>query len=113
MGRVWRLSVREVGEVLYIPDSSVVCSGVLRRLVVDGVVQGRLLIIRELITYFENLARSGRAIGNVGLEELRIVKGLCESKGRDTVVGGLKSPMSISSAKKWALLQNELLCILR
>ena len=75
------MSVREVGEILYIPDSSVVCSGVLRRLVVDGVVQGRLLIIRELITYFENLARSGRAIGNVGLEELRIVKGLCESKG--------------------------------
>jgi ATPase len=73
-------TVRTVGEEVFIPDSTVVANGVLRRLLMDGAIKGRILIPRELIKYFEELAREGRTLGYVGLEELRLIRTLCITK---------------------------------
>ncbi len=73
--------VREFGEEVYIPDTSVIVNGMLRRLIVDGRIKGRLVIPKELITHYESMAKSGRSVGIVGLEELRLVRALAESKG--------------------------------
>ena len=74
-------NLREFGEEVYIPDTSVIVSGVLRRLIVDGKIKGRLIIPKELISYYESIAKQGRSLGIVGLEELRMIKALAESKG--------------------------------
>jgi ATPase len=74
-------SVKIAGEDVYVPDSTVVVNGVLRRLVSEGRLSGRLVICRELVEYFEKLASEGNILGFIGLEELRIVRGLCSKYG--------------------------------
>jgi len=83
------VSFREVGSEVYIPDTSVIASGVLRRLVVDGRISGKLLLPRELISHYEALAKSGRSVGIVGLDELKIVKAIASSKGVEIVLTSL------------------------
>ena len=83
------MSFREVGSEVYIPDTSVIASGVLRRLVVDGRISGKLLLPRELISHYEALAKSGRSVGIVGLDELKIVKATAPSKGVEIVLTSL------------------------
>ncbi|MEM0453487.1 MAG: PINc/VapC family ATPase [Sulfolobales archaeon] len=69
-------NVKVVGEEVYVPDSTVVINGVLRRLLSEGKLLGRLVICRELIEYFEGLANDGRSLGFIGLEELRMIRAL-------------------------------------
>ncbi len=73
--------VGNVDAELFVPDVSVITDGTLRRLVIDGRLSGRLVILKEVIDSFEEQARGGRAIGLIGLEELRLVKVACESRG--------------------------------
>ncbi len=73
--------IKVVGEEVYVPDSTVVTNGVLRRLIADAKIGGRIVICRELIQYFENLANEGRALGFIGLEELRMIRTLCTKHG--------------------------------
>jgi len=87
--------VRTAGEEIYVPDSTVVTSGILRRLVDEGRISGRIIICRELIQYFESLANEGKALGVVGLEELRMVRALCEKRG--VVVDNLASGKRLDS----------------
>ncbi|MEM0361914.1 MAG: PINc/VapC family ATPase [Sulfolobales archaeon] len=73
-------NVKVVGEDVYVPDSTVIINGVLRRLVSDGKLSGRLVICRELIEYFESLANEGRSLGFIGLEELRMIRALSSKR---------------------------------
>lgn len=69
--------VKEAGMELYVPDASVVTNGVLKTLVRDGRIQGKLVILKELIGYFELLAKSGKSLSILGLEEMRFVRAVC------------------------------------
>ncbi len=85
--------MRTYGAKIFVPDVSAVTSSALRRLLIDGQIEGRLLVPKELITYFESLAKSGRTVGDVGLEELRLVRKICEKKGVEyevVSIGGRK-----------------------
>ncbi|MEM2021727.1 MAG: PINc/VapC family ATPase [Zestosphaera sp.] len=73
--------MKEAGMELYVPDASVVTNGVLKTLVRDGRIQGKLIILKELIDYFELLAKSGKSLGVLGLEEMRFVRAACVSRG--------------------------------
>lgn len=55
--------VREIGVETYVPDASVITNGVLKMIVVEGRIKGTLVILRELIDYFESLAKSNRSLG--------------------------------------------------
>jgi len=92
-------SVKEIGEEVYVPDTSVIINGVLRRLIVDGKIKGRLVIPKEFIQYYENIVKSGRSIGYIGLEEIRLVKAIAESKGlrMDIISTGRRFQDSIDS----------------
>ena len=65
-------------EEIYVPDSSAIIERTVASLVERGVIRGKVLIHRELIRYFEELAVSGRAEGLVGIEEIARVKDLAE-----------------------------------
>jgi len=65
-------------EELYVPDTSAVIERVVTSLVERGVIRGRILIHRELIRYFEELASNGRAEGLVGLEEISRIRDLAD-----------------------------------
>lgn len=75
------MGIREVGVEVFVPDVSVITDGTLRRLVIDGKLRGRLVILKEVVDSFEEQAKEGRAVGLIGLEELRLIRVACESKG--------------------------------
>jgi len=74
------LGIREVGVEVFVPDVSVITDGTLRRLVIDGKLRGRLVILKEVVDSFEEQAKEGRAVGLIGLEELRLIRAACESR---------------------------------
>ncbi|MCC6046065.1 MAG: Flp pilus assembly complex ATPase component TadA [Ignisphaera sp.] len=57
-------------EDVYIPDSSIIVARALSKLLKQGRLRGRVLIPKELISYFEFVAKKGIAIGYIGLQEL-------------------------------------------
>jgi len=67
-------------EELYVPDSSVIIDGTLRRLIVEGRLRGKIVLLRELIDRFAGLAKEGRSSGLLGLEELRLIRTACETR---------------------------------
>ncbi len=73
--------VKVFGEEVYVPDSTVIINGTLRRLLDGRKLLGRLVICRELIEYFEVLANEGRSLGFIGLEELRMIRALSSKYG--------------------------------
>ncbi|MEM0037317.1 MAG: ATPase, T2SS/T4P/T4SS family [Zestosphaera sp.] len=98
--------VREIGEVTYVPDASVITNGVLKMLVRDGRVQGRLVLLKELIDYFESLAKNGKSLGVLGLEEMRFVRAACASKGMpvDVVSSGRRAD-DVDALIRWYALE--------
>lgn len=57
-------------EKVYMPDTSCIVSGALRRAVESGTLTGRIAIHSAVVSYFEKLAREGTHRGFVGLREL-------------------------------------------
>jgi len=94
------LGIREVGVDVFVPDVSVVTDGTLRRLVIDGNLRGRLVILKEVVDSFEEQAKEGRAVGLIGLEELRLVRAACESKGIELDV------VEVSGRKRYSTLDS-------
>jgi len=81
-------------EEVYIPDISVIVAGILSRIVREGKIRGKILIPKEIITYFESAAKKGIATGLVGLEELaKLRENIPEEIGVEIEVidSGLKS----------------------
>ena len=74
-------SVRTAGEEVVVPDTTVIYNGVLRRLVMDGLVRSVLAIPKELVQFFDEMNREGKALGMVALEELRLIRSLAERCG--------------------------------
>lgn len=73
--------VRTAGELVLVPDSTVIYNGVLRRLIVSEGVRGAIAIPKELVMFFDSLSREGRSLGVVALEELRLIRSLAERYG--------------------------------
>lgn len=73
--------VRTVGEVVIVPDSTVVYNGVLRSLIVNEKIRGVIAIPKELVMFFDNLSREGRSLGIVALEELRLIRSFADRYG--------------------------------
>ncbi|MEM4435059.1 MAG: hypothetical protein QXP10_03165, partial [Sulfolobales archaeon] len=46
--------VRTVGEIVIVPDSTVIYNGVLRRLIVNERIKSVVAIPKELVMYFDN-----------------------------------------------------------
>lgn len=65
-------------EEIYVPDSTVVIERTLSSLIEEGRIRGKVLIPVEMIRFFEEQAREGRALGFLGLEELAKVRDLAE-----------------------------------
>ncbi len=64
---------------IYIPDTTAVSRGVMKRLVERGDVRGKVVVHSLMVKYFERLAREGHSLGHVGLEELEALRRVCES----------------------------------
>ena len=80
-------------EEVYIPDSSVIVARVLSKLLKQGQIRGRIIIPKELITYFEVMAKKGIAIGYIGLQELaNLRESISEEMGieLDVIESGLR-----------------------
>ncbi|RLE57051.1 MAG: ATPase [Thermoprotei archaeon] len=71
---------REVYQEIYLPDSTAITSGILRRWVDEGRIEGRIAIHSLLVSYFEDLARKGMSQGFIGLEELGLLRKSCEDR---------------------------------
>ncbi len=65
-------------EEIYIPDTTAITRGVVKKLVSDKSIQGKIIIHSCMIKYFEKLAREGHSLGHVGLDEIRSLRELCE-----------------------------------
>ncbi len=65
-------------EEVYIPDSTVVIERTLSKLVEEGRIRGKIFVPLEMINLFEEKARSGSALGILGLEELARLRDLAE-----------------------------------
>lgn len=67
------------GEQVFIPDFSAVIQGSVSRLAEKGVVKGRVVIHKAIVTLLELMAAKGYATGYAGLEELRKLRELHEA----------------------------------
>ncbi len=88
---------------IYVPDFSSIVDGTLRRIVVDGEISGRIFILREVIEALNSMAREGRSLGLIGLEELRLVRAACERGGAavEVVNGGRRGFEDLDTAVIW------------
>jgi len=64
---------------IYIPDTTAISRGVVKRLVKKGAITGKIVVHSLMVKYFEGLAKEGHSLGHVGLEELRALRELCDS----------------------------------
>lgn len=87
------MGISEYGVEVFVPDMSVVIDGTLRRLVVDGKLRGRVILLKDMIDKFEAMVKEGKTLGIVGLEELRLVRAACQSKGIEIEI--------VVSGKRW------------
>lgn len=95
-------SVREIGVETYVPDASVITNGVLKMIILDGRIKGNLVILRELIDYFESLAKSNRSLGILGLDEMRFVRTACNSRGIPVeVVSSGRKAEDVDALVRW------------
>ncbi|MCD6323752.1 MAG: Flp pilus assembly complex ATPase component TadA, partial [Desulfurococcales archaeon] len=92
-----------VGEEVYVPDFGVIVDGTLRRLVIDGEISGRVFILKEIIDALNSMAREGRSLGLIGLEELRLVRAACKrsSISVEVVAGGRRGSEDLDSLVIW------------
>lgn len=67
------------GEQVYVPDLSAIIQGGVSKFVEEGVISGRVVIHKAIITILELLASKGRGIGYAGLEELSRLRKLHEA----------------------------------
>jgi len=68
-------------EEVYVADSTSIINGFLRRGVVKGLIKGKVLLHISLIRVFEEMARSDKSAGYIGLEELRLLRREVEKTG--------------------------------
>jgi ATPase len=76
----------ELASSTYVLDVDSILDGSARRLIVDGSLQGRILIHRIVIDYFYREARVGRSAGFTGLEELSKIREASPRGGAEFVV---------------------------
>ncbi|WP_054857420.1 PINc/VapC family ATPase [Vulcanisaeta sp. JCM 16159] len=74
----------QVGNI-YIPDTSVFLDGSLKEAILRGNIKGRLLIHTEIIRKFEGEARSGGALGWLGIRELNYIMDSINKLGLEDV----------------------------
>lgn len=67
-------------EEVYIPDTSVIIEHTLSKLIERGAIRGRIAIPKEFVYFFESMARSGSAIGLLGLEELSSIRSIASEE---------------------------------
>jgi len=67
-------SLGKMLEEVYVTDSTAIINGFLRRGVVEGIIKGKVLLHIALIRVFEEMARSDKSAGYIGLEELRLLR---------------------------------------
>ncbi len=84
------MSIRSVGEEVYVPDTSALIEGVVSKLVRSGKVRGRIIIHRASIAELEHQANKGRATGYAGLEEIKRLRRLAEEGLISVEIGGEK-----------------------
>ncbi len=77
---------------IYVPDTSAIIAGVVRRLMDEGrIKKGDTIIVPEfVISELENQANRGREIGIEGLEELKLIRQRCVEKRISFVEAGRK-----------------------
>ncbi|RLE62174.1 MAG: ATPase [Thermoprotei archaeon] len=68
-------------EETYIPDSTAIVEGLVRRLVKEGSLRGRVLIHFLLVNWFKRLAKEGHNLGFIGLQEVRRLREICAEMG--------------------------------
>lgn len=73
--------IRTVGEVVLVPDSTVIYNGVFRGLIVNEGVRSSIAIPKELVMFFDSLSKEGKSLGVVALEELRLIRSLADKHG--------------------------------
>jgi len=59
---------------VYVPDTSSILHGTLKRAVVEGEITGKILVHTIIVDYFEELSRKGSSKGINGLRELELLR---------------------------------------
>ena len=74
----------------YVPDTSVVINGGLKKLIVDNRIKpgSTITIPIALIAELENQANLGMKVGLTGLEQLKSIRAACEQKQITFSMGG-------------------------
>ncbi len=77
---------------VYVPDTSAIIAGVVRRLMEEGrIKKNDIIVVPEfVISELENQANRGREIGIEGLEELKMIREECEKRGIEFKEAGRK-----------------------
>ncbi|RLE89962.1 MAG: ATPase, partial [Thermoprotei archaeon] len=70
-----------VEEEIHVPDTSVIIEGAVSKLIKDGIIKGKVIVHRAVISELENQANQGKAVGFAGLEEIKRLRELA-SKGK-------------------------------
>jgi len=85
---------------VYVPDTSVVIEGVVRRMIEEGKITGKLMIPNAVIAELEHQAGSGREIGLVGLGEINKIRELCKENNIEfEFFGDRPSEFQVKKAK--------------
>ncbi|PWI49645.1 ATPase [Candidatus Heimdallarchaeota archaeon B3_Heim] len=76
----------------YVPDTSVVINGGLKKLLVDDRIEpgSTITIPIALLAELENQANLGERVGLIGLEQLKSIRATCEQKQISFTMGGRK-----------------------
>lgn len=65
---------------IYVPDTSSIIEGVVRKLLEEGKIKGKIAMPHAVIAELEHQANFGKKIGLVGLEEIQKIRALCEKQ---------------------------------
>ncbi len=69
-----------VFNVIYVPDTSAILRGTLRKIIEEGRLAGKVLIHTYIVNFFEELARNGSNRGLAGLKEISLLRDAINEK---------------------------------
>lgn len=72
------MGLSAIGQRIYVPDLTAITQGAITRLVTEGVVNGRVVLHRGIVQLVEKYASEDKALGRVGVSELRKLRELHE-----------------------------------
>jgi ATPase len=75
-------------EEVYVPDTSVIIEGVVSRMIENGEIKNKVVILMAVVAELEHQANYGKETGFIGLEEIKSIRKLCKKNGIELQFSG-------------------------